>query len=173
MTVGLIWAQAANGVIGADGTLPWHLPEDLARFKALTLGSTVVMGRATWESLPAAVRPLPGRHNVVLTRRPGWQAPGAEVCGSLDAALDRPATSGWSAAASVYAEALPHADLVVVTELADAVEGDTFAPDLGSELAGPDRDPAAGWATSRTGLRYRVVELVPAAGAIASNGCSV
>ena len=68
-------------MIGADGALPWHLPEDLARFKALTLGSTVVMGRATWESLPAAVRPLPGRHNVVLTRQPGWQAPGAEVWG--------------------------------------------------------------------------------------------
>ena len=61
MTVGLVWAQAANGVIGAGGGLPWHLPEDLARFKELTLGSTVVMGRATWDSLPPAVRPLPGR----------------------------------------------------------------------------------------------------------------
>ena len=99
------------------------------------------MGRATWESLPAAVRPLPGRHNVVLTRRPGWQAPGAEVCGSLAAALDRAGDVWVVGGASVYAEALPHADLVVVTELADAVEGDTFAPDLGSALAGPGLRP--------------------------------
>jgi dihydrofolate reductase len=171
--VGLVWAQAANGVIGADGSLPWHLPEDLARFKALTLGSTVVMGRATWESLPASVRPLPGRHNVVLTRRPGWQAPGAEVCGSLAAALDRPGDVWVVGGASVYAEALPHADLVVVTELADAVEGDTFAPVLGSGWRVRDCDPADGWATSRTGLRYRVVSHVPAVGAIAPSGCRV
>ncbi len=173
MTVGLVWAQAANGVIGADGTLPWHLPEDLARFKALTMGSTVVMGRATWESLPVAVRPLPGRHNVVLTRQPGWQAPGAEVCGSLAAALDRAGDVWVVGGASVYAEALPYADLVVVTELADAVEGDTFAPDLGSGWRVRACDPSAGWATSRTGLRYRVVSYLPAGGAIASHGCSV
>ena len=67
MTVGLVWAQARNGVIGADGGLPWHLPEDLALFRRLTMGSTVVMGRRTWESLPDRFRPLPGRTNVVLT----------------------------------------------------------------------------------------------------------
>jgi dihydrofolate reductase len=165
VTVGLVWAQAANGVIGADGGLPWHLPEDLARFKALTLGSTVVMGRATWESLPPAVRPLPGRHNVVLTRRPGWEAPGAVVCGSLAEALDRPGDVWVVGGASVYAEALPHADLVVVTELADAAEGDTFAPVLGSGWRVRDRDPEQGWSTSRTGLRYRVLTQVPVAGA--------
>jgi len=131
------------------------------------------MGRATWESLPAAVRPLPGRHNVVLTRQPGWQAPGAEVSGSLAAALDRVGDVWVVGGASVYAEALPHADLVVVTELADAVEGDTFAPDLGSGWRVRDCDPSAGWATSRTGLRYRVVSYVLAGGAIASDGCSV
>ena len=76
-------------MIGVDGRLPWHLPEDLALFKRLTTGSTVVMGRATWESLPAAVRPLPGRRNIVLSRRAGWLAPGAEVAGSLAEALTR------------------------------------------------------------------------------------
>ena len=87
MTVGLVWAQAANGVIGDRGTLPWHLPEDLARFKALTMGATVVMGRATWDSLPASVRPLPGRRNVVLTRRPDWRQPGPPWRRSLEEAL--------------------------------------------------------------------------------------
>jgi dihydrofolate reductase len=173
VTVGLVWAQAANGVIGAGGTLPWHLPEDLARFKALTVGSTVVMGRATWESLPAAVRPLPGRHNVVLTRRTGWQPPGAEVAGSLAAALDRPGDVWVVGGASVYLEALPFAERVVVTELAEAFDGDTVAPVLGPGWQVVDRDPAEGWATSRTGLRYRVVSHLPAAGAFAPDGCSV
>ena len=68
MTVGLIWAQSTSGVIGRDGTIPWHLPEDLARFKQVTMGHTVVMGRRTWDSLPARFRPLPGRRNIVLTR---------------------------------------------------------------------------------------------------------
>jgi dihydrofolate reductase len=83
MTVGLIWAQSTSGVIGRDGTIPWHLPEDLARFKTLTMGHTVVMGRRTWDSLPARFRPLPGRRNVVLTRNRGFDAPGAEVVGSI------------------------------------------------------------------------------------------
>jgi dihydrofolate reductase len=157
VTVGLVWAQAANGVIGADGTLPWHLPEDLARFKALTTGSTVVMGRATWDSLPASVRPLPGRHNVVLTRRPGWTAPGAEVAGSLAAALDRPGDVWVIGGASVYTAALPRAEVLVVTELAVEVEGDTWAPGIGPEWAVVDRDPADGWLQSGGGLEHRVL----------------
>ena len=92
--IGLVWAQAANGVIGRDGALPWQLPEDLARFKALTTGATVVMGRTTWESLPASVRPLPGRRNVVLTRQDGWTADGAVVARSLPRRSTRTATSG-------------------------------------------------------------------------------
>ena len=81
--IGLIWAQAANGVIGRGGALPWHLPEDLAHFRDTTRGSTVVMGRRTWDSLPDRFRPLPGRRNVVLTRHDTWTADGAEVVHDL------------------------------------------------------------------------------------------
>ena len=73
--VGLVWAEAANGIIGKAGVLPWHLPEDLAHFKAVTLGGTVVMGRKTWESLPERFRPLPGRMNIVLSRNPAFHKP--------------------------------------------------------------------------------------------------
>ena len=162
MTVGLVWAQAANGVIGSGGGLPWHLPEDLARFKALTLGSTVVMGRATWDSLPSAVRPLPGRRNVVLTRQPDWQAAGAVVARSLTEALDQPGDVWVIGGASVYRAALPLADLVVVTELAQPFDGDTYAPDLGPTWRVGDREPAAGWLPSRTGLDHRVITYLPA-----------
>lgn len=161
MTVGLVWAQAANGVIGVDGDLPWRLPEDLARFKALTLDSTVVMGRATWESLPASVRPLPGRRNVVLSRRPGWTAEGAEVVPDLAAALDRPGDVWVIGGASVYRAALPRADVVVVTELEREFTGDTLAPVLGPGWRVREREPAAGWLDSASGLRHRVTTYVP------------
>ena len=141
MTVGLVWAQAANGVIGVDGGLPWQLPEDLARFKELTLGSTVVMGRATWESLPPAVRPLPGRRNVVLTRQPGWQAPGAVVARSLAEALDQPGDVWVIGGASVYREALPLADVVVVTELARGLRRRHPGARARAGLAGPRPRP--------------------------------
>jgi dihydrofolate reductase len=86
-SVSLIWAQSASGVIGRAGDIPWRLPEDMSRFKALTMGHTVVMGRRTWESLPARFRPLPGRRNVVLTRQADYVAAGAEVVTSLNVAL--------------------------------------------------------------------------------------
>ena len=89
MTLGLIWAQSPSGVIGRAGGIPWRLPEDQARFKELTLGHTVVMGRLTWESLPSKVRPLPGRRNVVVTRQADYMADGATVVGSLDEAPHR------------------------------------------------------------------------------------
>ena len=161
--IGLVWAQAANGVIGVDGGLPWQLPEDLARFKKLTLGSTVVMGRETWESLPPSVRPLPGRRNVVLTRQPDWQAPGAVVARSLAEALDQPGDVWVIGGASVHRDALPLADVVVVTELAQAFDGDTTAPELGPGWRVRDVDPATGWLPSRTGLDHRVVTYVPSA----------
>ena len=157
MTVGAIWAQAANGVIGRDGRLPWHLPEDLRLFRETTLGATVVMGRRTWDSLPAAVRPLPGRRNVVLTGRPGWTAPGAAVAGSLEAALAGAAGDVWViGGASVYAAALPLAERLVVTELADPFEGDVRAPEIppGWAVAGGAEPP---WQESSGGLRYRVL----------------
>ena len=148
-------------MIGVDGRLPWHLPEDLALFKRLTTGATVVMGRATWESLPAAVRPLPGRRNVVLSRRPGWRAPGAEVAGSLAEALELAGGGGdvWViGGASVYREALPVAGRLVVTEIDASVAGDTRAPavDPAAWLV-TARDPEEGWLRSAGGLDYRVL----------------
>lgn len=157
MTIGLVWAQAANGVIGADGSLPWHLPEDLARFKALTMGCTVVMGRRTWDSLPARSRPLPGRRNVVLSRTPGWRADGAVVAVSLEEALEGAPDDVWVVGgATVYQAALDRADTLVVTELAEPYAGDTLAPDIGPGWTVDRREPPDGWLTSRAGPRYSV-----------------
>lgn len=163
MSVALIWAQAANGVIGDRGRLPWQLPEDLARFRKLTWGATVVMGRLTWQSLPERVRPLPGRCNVVLTRQPGFTALGAVVADSLGAALAVARGDVWIiGGASVYRAGLAHADRVVVTELEQEFCGDTQAPYLGREWIATGRDPQTGWHRSRSGLGYRVVTYVPA-----------
>lgn len=155
--IGLVWAQAANGVIGRDGTLPWQLPEDLARFKALTTGATVVMGRATWDSLPASVRPLPGRRNVVLSRQDGWAADGAVVARSLTEALDQDGDVWVIGGGTVYRAALPYADVLVVTELDRAFEGDTVAPGIGPGWEVAEVDPATGFHASASGLGFRVV----------------
>jgi dihydrofolate reductase len=156
--VALIWAQAANGVIGDHGKLPWHLPEDLSRFRSLTMGSTVVMGRATWESLPDQVRPLPGRRNVVLSRQPGWHATGATAAVSFEEALAGASEPVWViGGASVYRSALPHADLIEVTEIEGIFSGDAYAPPIGADWHVTSREPATGWLESRSGLRYRTV----------------
>jgi dihydrofolate reductase len=161
VVLGLVWAQARGGVIGADGRLPWYLPEDLARFKALTTGGTVVMGRATWESLPATVRPLPGRRNLVLSRQAGFQAPGATVAASLEDALAGATGDVWViGGASVYRAALPLADVAVITEIDEAYDGDTLAPEPGRDWERVEREPAEGWLVSAGGLRYRVTRLV-------------
>ena len=144
-------------MIGVEGSLPWHLPEDLALFKRLTTGTTVVMGRATWESLPAAVRPLPGRRNIVLSRRPGWLAPGAEVAGSLAEALDLADGDVWViGGASVYREALAAADRLVVTDIDAEFAGDTLAPVIDESWVVTGSDPETGWHRSVGGLAYRV-----------------
>lgn len=131
MKLVLVAAVARNGVIGRDGAIPWRLPEDLARFKALTTGHAVVMGRKTWESLPDRLRPLPGRRNVVVTRTPGWAAGGAERAASVEDALrllaDEPAVYVIGGA-ELYAAALPLADELALTEIDAEVEGDTFFP---------------------------------------------
>ena len=132
----LIYARAANGVIGRDNQLPWHLPEDLAHFKRTTLGYPVIMGRKTWDSLPPKFRPLPGRMNIVVSRDPAFAAEGAAVAPSLEAARELcPADSeAWViGGAQVYAQALPLARTVVVTEIARDFDGDAFAPTLGAE----------------------------------------
>ena len=87
MKLGLILARARNGVIGRDGGMPWHLPEDLAHFKKVTMGCPVIMGRKTWDSLPPRFRPLPGRANIVVTRQADWQAEGAARAASLSEAM--------------------------------------------------------------------------------------
>ena len=157
MTVSLIWAEAADRVIGRDGALPWHLPEDLQRFKELTTGATVVMGRSTWESLPLSVRPLPGRRNIVLSRAVGYEAPGAEVFTSLDEALATADGDVWVVGgASVYAQALPLADRIVRTRVHVSVDGDVRAPEVGPEWTMVARDPEQGLHESTSGLRFCV-----------------
>ena len=136
MPLHLIYARAANGVIGKDNRLPWHIPEDMAHFKQLTQGCPVVMGRKTWDSLPPRFRPLPGRTNIVVTRQADWQADGAHRAGSLPKALaqcDAGKTVWIIGGAQIYAEALPLADCVEVTEIAQDFDGDAYAPVLGAE----------------------------------------
>jgi len=132
--INLIFARAANGVIGRKGVMPWHLPEDLAHFRQLTQGWPVVMGRKTWDSLPARFKPLPGRTNIVVTRQANWQHAGALRAASLDEALQYSAESGeiWIiGGAQIYAQAEPLASRVEATEIAAPFEGDAFAPTLG------------------------------------------
>ncbi len=153
MSIALIWAQSVSGIIGRDGGIPWRLPEDQARFKQLTLGHRVVMGRLTWESLPAGVRPLPGRTNVVVTRRPDYRADGAEVVGSLEEALTDAET--WViGGAQIYALALPLADRCEVTEVEVDLprqDADAVAPVLDESWHGT----SGPWLTGGSGLRYR------------------
>ncbi|MEB3030862.1 dihydrofolate reductase [[Mycobacterium] nativiensis] len=152
-SLGLIWAQSMSGVIGRDGGIPWRLPEDQARFKELTLGHRVVMGRLTWESLPASVRPLPGRTNVVVTRRLDYRAGGAEVVSTLDAALTDAET--WViGGAQIYALALPNADRCEVTEIdidLSLQDSDALAPTVDDSWSVVKGE----WLTSAAGLRYR------------------
>lgn len=133
MPLHMIYARARNGVIGKQGQLPWHLPEDLAHFKRTTLGQPVVMGRVTWESLPEKFRPLPGRSNVVVSRQTSFTALGAQVVSSLEAAmaLFPPSEVIWLiGGAQLYTQALPMASQIVVTEIDADYEGDAFAPSL-------------------------------------------
>ncbi len=149
----LIWAQSTSGIIGRDNGIPWRLPEDQARFKELTMGHTVVMGRLTWESLPAKVRPLPGRRNVVVTRQDGYVADGATVRARPESAPADDAT--WViGGAQIYALALPLADRCEVTEVDVDLprdDDDAVAPVLDEEWVGTEGE----WLTSASGLRYR------------------
>jgi dihydrofolate reductase len=131
VTVALVAAVARGGVIGRAGGIPWRLPEDMGRFRELTMGHPVVMGRRTWESLPDQFRPLPGRGNVVVTRDPEWSAQGADRAGSIEDALALlgPETRVFViGGGEIYAAALPHADELLLTEIEAEVEGDTTFP---------------------------------------------
>nr|WP_026037687.1 dihydrofolate reductase [Salinibacterium sp. PAMC 21357] len=162
MSVGLIWAQADGGIIGNEGTMPWHLPEDLAHFKKITLGSPVIMGRKTWQSLPQLFRPLPGRRNIVVTRQQEWSDDGAEVANSVASAITLAGASVHSGdtvwvigGAEIYAQALEHADTLELTEIRETFIGDTRAPKRGEKWMLRASDPAEGWHTSSSGLHYR------------------
>lgn len=136
MKIGLIWAQARGRVIGKGGVMPWHLPEDLAHFKRVTLNHPVIMGRKTWDSIPPKFRPLPGRTNIVVTRQADWHEKGAQCSSSLREALQQCENSNqvWViGGAQIYAQALPLADELVVTEIDAAFDGDAHAPAIGPD----------------------------------------
>ena len=127
----LIAAVARNGAIGKNNALLWTEPEDQRHFRRVTMGCPVIMGRKTWDSLPARFRPLPGRRNVVITRDAAWQADGAEAAGSIDAALMLLAGAAKAfviGGAEIYALALPQADELVLTEIDADLDGDAFFP---------------------------------------------
>lgn len=155
MTYRLIWAQSTSGVIGRNNGIPWRLPEDQARFKELTLGQTVVMGRLTWESLPPKVRPLPGRRNIVVSRDAGYVAEGADVVTELPEAGDVWVIGG----AQLYGLALPLAERCEITEIDIDLprdDDDSTAPVLDESWVGTQGD----WLTSSSGLRYRFTSFV-------------
>ena len=158
MHIALIYARAANGVIGKDGTTPRHPPEALTHFKQLTQGSPVVMGRKARDSLPPRFRPLPGRANIVVTRQDNWNEMGAQHASSLREALQiaeqsNPATVWVIGGAQIYAQALPLAQRVEVTEIAQAFDGDAFAPELDPEWLETAREAR----TSAGGLPFSFV----------------
>ena len=150
--LGMIWALSSSGVIGRDNGIPWRVPEDMARFKEITMGHTVIMGRRTWESLPAKFRPLPGRRNVVVTRQTDYTAEGAEVVTSLeDAQLENAWVIGGS---QIYGLAAPLATRCEVTEVDIDVrreDDDALAPLLDETWVGTEGP----WQDSSSGLRYR------------------
>ena len=160
MTLHMIWAEARDRVVGANGAIPWRLPEDQVTFRQRTMGATVVMGRATWDSLPPRFRPLPGRRNVVLTHDESWSAPGAQVAHSIDE-VD-PSGEVWIIGGeSIYYAFLPRAEHILRTRIDLDISGDTRAPTLGGEWVVTS---STGWQTSQGGLRYVTEELARGGG---------
>ena len=159
MNINMILARAANGVIGNNNTMPWHLPEDMAHFKGLTQGWPVIMGRKTWDSLPAKFRPLPGRINIVVTRQAGWHEHGALPAASLPEALRLCANAQevWvMGGAQIYAQAEPLAHRIEVTEIAQDFEGDAYAPKLGPEWRAATREDHV----SSKGLKFSFITYI-------------
>ncbi|WP_329003271.1 dihydrofolate reductase [Kribbella sp. NBC_00709] len=144
MSIILIAAVGRNGVIGRDNDLPWRIREDLQRFKQLTLGHTLVMGRKTYDSIG---RPLPGRRTVVVTRRPDWSADGVAVAHSLDEALAYDGTLYVAGGGDIYRQALPHAHALELTEVDQSPEGDVSFPEITrADWTETTRDPRDGFA---------------------------
>lgn len=139
--INLIWMQSSNGIIGSTGQLPFHIPEDLARFKELTTKAVVIMGRKTWESLPDSVKPLPNRYNVILTRNkayapPETEHPYVEVIHDLEAFLRQNVNKDlWViGGGDVYRQALQFASGIYITRVYSQAQGDTGAPFLDPAL---------------------------------------
>ena len=156
MNINMIFARSANGVIGINNAMPWHLPEDLAHFKKLTLGCPVIMGRKTWYSIPPKFRPLPGRTNIVVSRQSYWQPEGANTAGSLQAALAQchAASDVWIiGGAQIYAQAEPLAARIEMTLIDKEFEGDAFAPVLGSQWQAVHKQDHV----SSTGLNFSFI----------------
>jgi dihydrofolate reductase len=158
----LIAAVARNGVIGSGNDLPWRLPEDLRFVRDTTMGHPVIMGRRTWESLPERVRPLPGRRNIVLSRDAGFAAPGAEVAVSLDEALARIGSAERAfvlGGTQPFTQALPRADVLLLTELDRDFEGDAHFPpwprDAFAETARTQHDSGQGFGYQRVTYRRK------------------
>lgn len=164
--LGVVWAQTSTGVIGKQGGMPWHLPEDMRHFSRLTTGHPVIMGRKTWESFPDKYRPLPGRTNIVITRQENWggtpAAEGAIAVKSLDdALLESQFAPGhemvWIVGGGdIFAQSMDLADVAVVTTIDTTTEGDTFAPELGYDWTAGASLPSDGWLTAENGTRYRI-----------------
>lgn len=162
----MVWAQTPGGTIASDGDLPWDVPEDFAHFRETVRGHGVIMGRATWDSMPPRMRPMPHSRSVVLTRDPSWSAPGAEVVTTLadGVALLADEDEVWiMGGGQVYALGAAVADLLVVSEI-DVPEptGEvlTPAPAIDPEVWIERTPPeVAGWRTSSTGTRWRVLHL--------------
>lgn len=155
----LVLAMSDNGVIGDRGTIPWRIPEDMKRFKALTIGKPIIMGRRTWDSFPR--KPLPGRSNIVITRDPSWRAPGAVTVHSLGEALEKarsenPSEIAVIGGALIYNAALPLAARVELTEVHVTTSGDTHFPAFEKSAW---RETAREEHTTADGLRYSFVTL--------------
>ncbi len=147
----VIAAVARNRVIGRDNRLLWNIPEDMAHFRKLTTGHTVLMGRKTWESLPPRFRPLPGRRNIVISRQADYAAPGAELADSLENALKLASTAATVfviGGEQIYAQAMAVADRLEITEVDLEPEGDAWFP----EIAAVDWEKAA--KTSGAGFAF-------------------
>ena len=155
MSLFLIYARAANGAIGIKGRLPWHLPADLKRFKALTMGKPMIMGRKTFESLPGL---LPGRRHIVLTRKERWDSTGAEVVRSVEEAVAKAGEGDIAVigGAAIFDVFMPLAEKVELTEIHRDFDGDVFMPPLGPEweIAGREDFEAEGEAPSYSFLTY-------------------
>ena len=158
----LVVAVSRNGVIGRDGALPWRLPSDLRRFKEITMGKPIIMGRKTWEALPR--KPLPGRTNIVVSRQPGYLAPGAIVAGTVNEALAvarsaKPAEIAVIGGGDIYRQILPFADRIYLSEVDAEAEGDTHFPELDDkDWQEVRRDPRLQEAGDEAGYVYRVLE---------------